>query len=384
MFVLLCANGAIKGKADIVGFDPQNLYGVVLAGGFGTRLWPLSRQGRPKQFIDLLGGGRSLLQQAVDRVVDIIPLDRVLVVTTERFAADVAAQLPDLAPENIIAEPCGRDTAPAMGVAAELVSARCPDAVVVNLPADHYVADGERFRAALLTAAEAAYDHPVVTVLGVPPTFANTGLGYIEVGADRIEVGDRTLLEVARFTEKPDAAAARAFVDSGRHLWNANYYTFHVDTFLASLAEYAPGLYRALAPLRGTGDVSAIAQVYATVEAVPVDTAMTEKASNIYVLPADFRWSDVGNWNELYAVLADGWAEPDGTVVVSPRPELIIGIDASDNLVLQATPRPIALVGVRDSVVVDLDDGLLVAGRAQIQDIRQVVERLAEVAPSYC
>jgi mannose-1-phosphate guanylyltransferase len=367
-----------------VGFDPQNLYGVVLAGGFGTRLWPLSRQGRPKQFIDLLGGGRSLLQQAVDRVVDIIPLDRVLVVTTERFAADVAAQLPDLAPENIIAEPCGRDTAPAMGVAAEIVSARCPDAVVVNLPADHYVADGERFRAALLTAAEAAYDHPVVAVLGVPPTFANTGLGYIEVGADTIEVGDRTLLEVARFTEKPDAATARAFVDSGRYLWNANYYTFHVDTFLASLAEYAPSLYRALAPLRGTADRAAIAQVYATVEAAPVDTAMTEKASNIYVLPADFRWSDVGNWNELYAVLADGWAEPDGTVVVSPRPELIIGIDASDNLVLQATPRPIALVGVRDSVVVDLDDGLLVAGRAQIQDIRQVVERLAEVAPAYC
>ncbi|MEJ3746567.1 sugar phosphate nucleotidyltransferase [Actinomycetes bacterium KLBMP 9797] len=366
-----------------MGFDPQNLYGVVLAGGFGTRLWPLSRRDRPKQLIDLLGGGRSLVQQAVDRVAELIPPDRILVVTAERFAAEIAAQLPDVPLGNILVEPCPRNTAPAMGVAARVVSARCPDAVVVTIPSDHYVGDAERLRAALLAAAEAGYDHPVVSVLGVRPRCASTGLGYIEVGRDRIDVGDQTLFEVARFTEKPDAATAHGFLEGGRHLWNANYYTFHVDTFLASLAEYAPDLFRALDPLGEAPDAATIATVYAQVEAAPIDTAMTEKAANIYVLPTDMTWSDVGNWNELYEVLADGWADPDGTVVVSPRPELVIGIDTNDNLVLQATRRPIALVGVRDSVVVDLDDGLLIAARGQIQDIRRVVERLGEVDAAF-
>lgn len=415
-----------------MGFDGQNLYGVVLAGGFGTRLWPLSRRARPKQFIEVIGGERTLLQQTVDRVAGLLPVDRLLVITAGQFVDDIAAQLPELPTRNIIAEPAARGTAPAMGLAAALIKARNPDAVVVNLPCDHYIAEADRFRATVLAAAHAVNDHPVITVVGVEPTAPNTGLGYLELGTDVITVdertsegpertkktapteptkpteetertegtkpteeteqtGERRVVKVARFTEKPDEATARAFVSSGRYLWNANYYTFHVDTFLASLAEHAPGLHRLLAPVIAAEAAeddairqAAIETLYAQTQTVPVDTAVAEKATNIYAIAADFGWSDIGNWDELHAVLSRGGTDGRGNVVLSPKPQLVIRVDAANNLVFQTTHRPVGLVGVSDSVVVDLDDALLVAQRDQIQDIKRIVDRLTATDASYC
>ncbi|MFD8105715.1 mannose-1-phosphate guanylyltransferase [Streptomyces microflavus] len=365
-----------------MGLDRDALHAIILAGGAGTRLWPLSTSRRPKQFLDLTGSGRTMLQETLVLLDGLVPIERVVVVTGRRYAGLVRAQLPGLPPENLLVEPRALNTAPAMAVATALVRARRPDAVIVNLPSDHYVGQAAEFRATVTAAATCAAARPVIVVAGVVPTSANTGFGYIEVGGGGREAGEPTVHRALSFTEKPSRSLARSFVASGRYLWNANYYTFHVDTFEAGLATHVPRLSGLLWPADGTGQAF-VDGVYATAEAVSIDYALTQRARNLYVVAASFDWSDLGSWDQLYAVLAVRSADRAGNVLVVPDTRLIVTTDSARNLVIQTSPRAIALVGITDSIVVDTSDALMVARRDDLQQVRAVVARLAELDELY-
>lgn len=330
------------------------LFAVVLAGGRGTRFWPLSRRALPKQCLSL-DGGPTLLQRTVARTG--LPPERVLVVTGPDMEAAVRAQLPPGV--HVLVEPSGRNTAPAVAWAALEVERRGGDAFAV-LPSDHWIRDEEGFRATLADAARAAADGSLVT-LGIRPTRPETGFGWIEPG----DADGRPGLPVRRFVEKPPLASAEAMLAGGRHLWNAGMFVWRTDAILAAVDAHLPGTAAALAALRAGAP---IAEAWTRMEATSVDYGVMERAAGIRVVPADFGWSDVGSWPALAEVLPAG---PGGVAVADAQ----VALRAAGNVVY-APGRLVALVGIEGVVVVDTDDVLLVARVADAQDVRAVLEEV--------
>ena len=343
-------------------------YAVIMAGGSGTRFWPLSRPARPKQLLALGPSEASLLRATVDRVSALIDAERTLVVTSSLLADAVAAELPDVPRENILAEPVGRNTALCVGWAASHVRRRDPDGVLVVLPSDHYIADAAAFHRALARGLYAASEGDLVAV-GVRPTRPETGYGYIEVGE---ELAD-DVHDARRFVEKPNRQRAERFLASGHFLWNSGIFVFRASVILDAIATHLPGLGASLdafdaAAARG-GEREAVEQGYAELPAISIDHGVMEKAANVAVVPASFGWSDLGSWTtawELAAQDGEGNVAPDGAVLV----------DARRSYVKAPPGKTVALVGVDDLVVVDTADALLVVHREHAQDVRRVVEAL--------
>ncbi len=358
-------------------FDPARLHAIVLAGGSGTRLWPLSTKARPKQFLNVAGNGRTMLQETMELLKGLVPLERVVVVTGKPYASLVREQIPGLPPANLLVEPLALNTAPAMAVAAALIRSRDPEAVVVSLPSDHYVGDGAAVQRMIGMAAESADAQSAIVVAGATPKAPSTGFGYVEVGE---VVGGSAEIPVHRaisFIEKPPASLAESFFNSGRYLWNANYYTFHVRTFESSLSDYVPNLSGLIWPKQDVA--SFLEKVYESATAVSIDHAMAHRLTNLHVVPVPFEWSDLGDWDQLYRLLAAHSAGTGGNVVAAPDGRLIVAVDSARNLVIQTSARPVGLVGVTDSIVVDTPDALLVAHRDNVQQVRAVTARLAEI-----
>lgn len=343
---------------------------VVLAGGVGTRLWPESRQARPKQLLSLVGE-RTMLQETVDRVLPLAAPENVYVVTARRYSRAVARQLPDVPAANVIAEPMGRGSGPAIGLAAALLDGDADD-VLAFLPADHHIADPAGFRLALRAAEEVARDRYLVT-LGIRPTGPFTGYGYIQQGDQLGRHHGLTSYRVARFTEKPDVQTARAFVDSGLYSWNAGMFIGRARTFLEEIALHLPGLASRLATIqavRGARKERAVLNaVWAGVEAVTIDYGVMEKTNRAAVIPVDIGWSDVGDWSTLGDVL-----ERDGCGNAVRGHHL--GIDTTGCLIRGRGERLIATVGLTDMVIVDTGDALLICPKARSQEARRIVEQL--------
>jgi mannose-1-phosphate guanylyltransferase len=337
---------------------------LVLAGGSGTRFWPASRRSRPKQLLPL-DADRSLLVQTVARLAPLVPPGRVWVSTTAALAPAVVEQLDDVPPEQVIAEPAGRNTAPAIAWSLLSMPAAERDGVVVVLPSDHRVADAAAFRAALERATAVAAASDRIVALGVLPRWAETGFGYLELGAPR--AGAAGLREVARFREKPDRATATAFVASGRHLWNAGIFVFRGAVLLAAIERHAPELARGLAALAAAP--ARVAELYPALPSVSIDYAVMEHVEGLLALPLDCGWDDLGSWQALFEVLPAGAA---GNRVHGDA----IAIDADDNL-LFADHGLVAALGVRDLVIVRTADAVLVAHRDRAQEVRRLVERLS-------
>lgn len=341
-------------------------HAVILAGGSGVRFWPLSRRSRPKQFLPL-AGGRSLLRSTFERLLPLVPAERIWVVTSRRHARRVARELPEVPARHILAEPVARNTAPAIAWASRAAAAEDPEAALLVVPADAWVPRAAPYRRALAAALEVAEAGERLVLVGVEPARPDTGYGYIEPGDP---LGRGPARAVRRFVEKPSPARARRFAAGGRHLWNCGIFAWRAEIFLSAVREHLPDLARALGGLSGrerSGE--AVERAFARAPAISVDYGVLEPAGNVAVVPAAFPWDDLGSWGALER-LGRGGRFTHGPVVDMDSP----------GLVAWAESGTVAVVGVENIVVVHTPDATLVVAKDRAQDVRRVVDRLERTA----
>jgi mannose-1-phosphate guanylyltransferase len=347
------------------------IHPVILAGGSGTRFWPMSRRKKPKQLLPL-ATGQALIQDTFERATRLAAPADVLVVCGRAHARTIRRLLPRLPAENLLVEPAARNTGPAIGLAALVVAATDPEGVLVVLPSDHAVTKPDAFVEAVGAAAAAAGAGALVSI-GVKPSRPETGYGYVKVGEPYSR--ERRARRCVAFVEKPDRARAEAYLASGDYLWNAGMFAFRADRLLAEIRTHLPAcaaVFDALAPMVGQrGFGRALGHHFGEAPSISIDYGVMEKAQDLAVVPADFGWSDLGSFASLPEVRE---ADRAGNVAVGDA----ILVDARDNVVLGQPRRPIALVGVEGLVVVDAGDAILVCPRERAQEVRKVVERLQE------
>lgn len=351
----------------------EHLYALIMAGGTGTRLWPLSREGRPKQVLPLIGD-RAMFQVAVERLSPLFMPDRVLVVAGRSQINLLHAQEAGIPEENFVVEPAGRGTAPAIALSAVYLRRRDPEAVMAVLTADHFIADEAGFRRVLATAAKVAGRGHLVT-LGVTPDYPATGYGYIERGEMVENVDGLLAYSVVAFREKPSQSAAERFLADGRHSWNSGMFIWRVDRFLAELAHTMPDLTSQLDEIdRALGtpaERETLDAVWPRVAAQTVDYGVMEKARGVAVIPIDIGWSDVGSWASLLDILPGD--ENDNTAIHAEH----LHVD-SRNVLVYGRGRLVATVGLEDAIVVDTDDVVLVCTKDRAEDVRKLVDRLKQ------
>jgi mannose-1-phosphate guanylyltransferase len=351
---------------------------VILAGGRGTRFWPLSRKRRAKQML-ALDGERTMIQQTVERLLPLAPCENFWIITNQDLRDGIARQLPNLSRKQILAEAVGRNTAPAIGLAAFLLLRRDPGAVLGLFPSDHSIQNAARFRAQVNQAARIAIEDGYIVVMGITPTRAETGYGYIEGG----EQLPGNCIRVRRFREKPDAPTAQRFLKAGNFYWNSGMFVWSARTLTEALREYLPktaDLLEQIADSYGTRKFeSTFARLYPKCENISVDYAVLEPRSargenraNIYCLPAEFAWNDLGSWAALYEHRQQG---KSGANVITG--EKLFALNAEGNYVY-APGKFVAAIGVKDLVVVETPDALLITTRERAQDVGKVVKYLDE------
>lgn len=357
----------------------DHTYAVIMAGGEGSRLWPLSRQARPKQMVKL-GSERTLFQVAVDRISGLIPQQRIFVVTVAEQAPELRKMVPGIPEENYLLEPMPRGTASVVGLAAAALRARDPQAVMAIVTADHLIKNESYFHSLLGEGFRLAHDGYLVT-LGIRPTFPATGYGYIQRGA-ALEDYDFLAYEVKRFKEKPDEETARRFLVSGDHDWNSGMFLWRVDRIWEEFEQLMPELFAQLETIHrawGTNERSEVlARIWPTIHPQTIDYGIMEKAKRVVVIPAaDLGWNDVGSWESLFEVFEP---DADGNIRLDADH---IGLSTTGSLIVSdRSDRLIVTLGVSDLVIVDTPDAVLVCTRENAQKVREVVRQLKEAGDS--
>jgi mannose-1-phosphate guanylyltransferase len=356
-----------------------NFHPVILAGGRGTRFWPLSRRKRAKQML-ALDGDRTMIQQTVDRLLPLADPKRFWVVTNGELRDGIARQLPNLSRKQIVAEPVGRNTAPAIGLAAFIIQRFDPNAVIGLFPSDHVIADEKEFRRIIKRAVEIASVGENMVVMGIQPHRAETGYGYIEAGG----VTQPEVLNVRRFTEKPDPDTAQRFLSAGNYYWNSGMFVWGARTLANALSEYLPhtaSILEEIAGFYGTRKFESVfARLYPKCENISVDYAVLEPRSakgegksGLHCLPSSFGWNDLGSWAALFEHRSA--QQKDGNNVIHARASFVL--NASGNYV-HSPKKFVATVGVNDLVIVETEDALLITTREKAQDVGKVVKHLDE------
>lgn len=349
----------------------NNNYGVIMAGGVGSRFWPLSTTAYPKQFHDILGTGRTFLQQTYDRLAKIIPQDQIYVVTLDEYVELTLEQLPKLSREQIIAEPIGMNTAPCNLYAAMLINEKNPDARIVVAPSDHVILDEKVFLEKLNFALEKSSDKEILITLGIQPTRPDTGYGYIQFIEDE---SDGELKKVKTFTEKPGIELAEVFYKSGEFLWNAGIFIWHVQTILKSFQEFLPEMYDSFKTIKqmlsSSEGMEEMRRVYGTVQFISVDNGIMEKAENVYVIPSSFGWSDLGTWKSLYE---NSKKDKQGNI---KRGKPILTYNSGNSLIYTTQNKAVIVDGLENYIVVDTENALLICPMDNDQTIKTYVSDL--------
>lgn len=343
-------------------------YGLILAGGRGTRFWPRSRRARAKQVLQFFGD-RSLIQQTVDRLRPVLPPERLWVLTSPHLHSEIVKQLPEVPKKQILAEPAQRNTAPAIGLAAHMIHSADPKAVMGVFPSDHVIGKPREYLRLLRPAFQSAREGNIV-VLGIEPRWAETGYGYIEYPKTRLAAGKP--VPVIRFREKPDEATAKEFLAAGNFYWNAGMFFWKTEVLLNALREHLPKTARfidGLPPFGARGFQNKLKEVFPRCENISIDYAVLERAKNVVGIPAgDIGWNDVGSWNAVYELHQ---RDANGNALRG------VGLveDSHGNFV-EAGGKLVALLGVRDLIIVDTPDALLIANRSRAQEVGDLVKRL--------
>jgi mannose-1-phosphate guanylyltransferase len=346
-------------------------WAVVMAGGYGERFWPQSRRKQPKQLLPIVGD-KTMIQQTVERVRPLVSDARIVVVTNEEQAPLVRKQLPRV--KHIIAEPLGRNTAPAIGVATAIIGKQDPDAVMAVLPADSYIKDTEGYRRVVGDALKLAATQDALVTIGIKPTGPHTGYGYIQVGEEIFNKSVTKFWKARRFVEKPDQKKAEEFLASGDYRWNAGMFVWSFHAIAEAFEQYQPALWDACLRIQKAAGTKSFVRVlgreYAKMEKIAVDYAIMEKAKNVVVANGDFDWDDVGDW----PAIGRHYAKDSGGNVARGE---FVEIDSTDCIVLSDQKHLVATVGVKDLVIVYTEDATLICHKDQAQKVRDVVKKLA-------
>ncbi len=346
----------------------KNHYVAIMAGGIGSRFWPMSRTALPKQFLDVLNTGKTLVQWTYERYAKFIPAENIYIVTSEEYVDIVKTQLPLLPIENILAEPSKKNTAPCIAYISFKLAQINPDAKCIVAPSDHLILEEDRFQSIALLALDFVEHIKALVTLGIQPTHPNTGYGYIQY--EGLEVA-KDVFKVKTFTEKPDLEIAKSFLASGDFLWNAGIFAWKVSSILAAFEKYQPEMYELFDQEKMHFNTQAenisIQKIYPQCTNISIDIAIMEKANNVYVMPASFGWSDLGTWNSAYENMEKDYL---GNAVASDN---VIVIDATKCMVNSPKDKLVVLQGLDDFIVVDTKDVLLICSRDKEQSIKEYV-----------
>lgn len=359
--------------------ESEHHYIVIMAGGSGTRLWPLSRKSKPKQFQSFVSE-KTMIEETYDRVKNLVPDSHIFVSTTTTYRSLVLEKIPKISQGNIIVEPEARNTAPAIALVSTIISALDPEAIVATIASDHAIENPDEFQATIRAAFAAVDTHPdKLVTIGINPTKADTGLGYIRMGQEFETIAEKRVFTVDAFKEKPDQKTAEEYLRSFEYLWNAGYFIFSVRTFSEWTKAFAPTLHEVMneiadAKKNGVLDSDTLSTLYAKTESEPIEPLIVEKLSSDkrLVIPSPLKWSDVGSWGTLYEFLSE--KSGDTSVIHAKHVDL-----GSKNIFVQSKDRLIATIGVEDLVIIDTPDALLVARRDQVSgEIKKLIEKLKE------
>lgn len=344
-------------------------YAVIMAGGGGTRFWPLSRQQMPKQLLNI-SGNDVMINESIKRLTDIIPLQNIFVVTNKK-QKDVITQLliNDFPRDNILFEPVGRNTSACIAYAAMVVSNRCRDAVMCVLPSDHHIGNEEKFRQTLDKACIAAAETGRLITIGIKPTFPSAGYGYIKYSREG-DTGFNGAYEVLNFVEKPGVEKAREYLESGNYLWNSGMFVWKVSTIIDNLRRYLPRLFKAMKAIGefiGTDkEQDAVDSIYPELQSISIDFGILERSDEVLVIPGDFGWNDVGSWDALGTIFP---TDENGNIVKARH----IGLNTK-NSIIYSGDRLVATIGLNNLIIADTSDALLICPKDKAQEVKEIVE----------
>lgn len=350
----------------------KNYYAILMAGGVGSRFWPVSTQEFPKQFHDMLGTGNTLIQKTFQRLSRLIPKENIFILTNARYNDLVLEQLPEVTQRQVVLEPAMRNTAPCILYASLKIQKENPNAVMVVAPSDHWIEDEHTFSKNVKQAFEFCSEHDALMTLGIQPTFPNTGFGYIEFD----KLTNETIKPVHQFREKPDYETAKAFIQQGNFLWNAGIFMWSVKSVIAAFKNNQPDLYalfeRGIEAYNTDFEDDFIRDNYAKAENISVDYAIMETSKNVYVIAAEFDWNDLGTWGSLYDKLEK---DDNKNAVVNAR---TLTDDATGNLIRTKHDKIVVVDGIKDYIIVDRDEVLLIFPKSKEQDIKQTLQKVKD------
>lgn len=351
----------------------NQIFAVIMAGGSGTRFWPKSRAGLPKQFLKIIGD-KTMLQSTVHRVEPIISHQNIFIITNVHHAQMVKEQLPSVPSENIFLEPVGRNTAPCIGIAALMVQQRDPEGVMIVLPSDHCIKNKEGFCKELKIAAERAAEKKTLISFGIKPTYPETGYGYIQCGEKSSLLSEYEIYQIERFREKPDINQAKEFIKCGNYFWNAGIFVWKASVILEEIEKYLPESYKKLMEIKKHLETNKaqeeINNIFKTFQPESIDYGVMEKTERAEIIASQVDWNDVGSWKSLENLLPS-----DESGNITDKMNLLID---TSNSIIKGNRRLIAAIGLKDMVVIDTEDVLLICPKERCQEVKTLVERLKE------